>query len=247
LVNKQQIGTNPKTQNSEDIKTMDLQGNVTLGAPTDQVWQALNNPEVLRVCIPGCEEITALSPTEMQARVVIKMGPVRATFVGKVSMTNIVPMQGYTLNFEGSGGSAGFAKGSSVISLSAVPEGTQLSYTVKASIAGKLGQIGARMIDASARQLADKFFNALKEHFSAQHPAALVPVHGAQQTITTQNTAPAQAPSSHLPALSQATSNSNTAKPSADWLALEKVRLLWFAAGVVSTSIGVWLGASFLK
>ncbi len=228
---------------------MDLQGNVTLAAPPDQVWQALNNPEVLRVCIPGCEEITALSPTEMQARVVIKMGPVRATFVGKVSMTNIVPMQGYTLNFEGSGGSAGFAKGSSVISLSAVPEGTQLSYTVKASIAGKLGQIGARMIDASARQLADKFFNALKEHMSAEHPAALVPMHAATQTITTQDTAPVQAtaPSSgsNLPALSQPSSSS--VKPPADWLALEKVRLLWFAAGVLSTSIGVWLGATFLK
>ena len=80
---------------------MDLQGNVTLAASPSVVWQALNNPHVLRVCIPGCEEITALSPSEMQARVVIKMGPVRATFVGKVSMTHIVPMQGYTLNFEG--------------------------------------------------------------------------------------------------------------------------------------------------
>ena len=229
---------------------MDLQGNVTLGAPPDQVWQALNNPEVLRVCIPGCEEITALSPTEMQARVVIKMGPVRATFVGKVSMTNIVPMQGYTLNFEGSGGSAGFAKGSSVISLSAVPEGTQLSYTVKASIAGKLGQIGARMIDASARQLADKFFNALKEHMSAEKPAALVPVQATPQAMTSQDTATVQAcassTSSNLPALSQP-SQSVAAQAQGDWLALEKVRLLWFAAGVLSTSIGVWLGATFLK
>ena len=82
---------------------MDLQGNVQLAASPSVVWQALNNPQVLRICIPGCEEITALSATEMQARVVIKMGPVRATFVGKVSMTDIVPMHGYTLNFEGSG------------------------------------------------------------------------------------------------------------------------------------------------
>ena len=131
---------------------MDLQGNVQLAASPSVVWQALNNPQVLRICIPGCEEITALSATEMQARVVIKMGPVRATFVGKVSMTDIVPMHGYTLNFEGSGGSAGFAKGSSVITLAAVEGGTQLTYTAKASIAGKLGQIGGRMIDASARQ-----------------------------------------------------------------------------------------------
>jgi len=225
---------------------MDLQGNVILGEPPEKVWQALNNPEVLRVCIPGCEEITALSPTEMQARVVIKMGPVRATFVGKVSMTHIVPMQGYTLNFEGSGGSAGFAKGSSVINLSTVPEGTQLSYTVKASIAGKLGQIGARMIDASARQLADKFFNAFKDHMAAEDPAALVPVRTAPQAVTTQEASPVAGATPHLPALSQPSTHA-AAKSADDWLALEKVRLLWFAAGVASTSIGVWLGATFLK
>ena len=232
---------------------MDLQGNVVLAAPPDKVWQALNNPEVLRVCIPGCEEITALSPTEMQARVVIKMGPVRATFVGKVSMTQIVPMQGYTLNFEGSGGSAGFAKGSSVITLSNVPEGTQLSYTVKASIAGKLGQIGARMIDASARQLADKFFNALKDHMAEEDPAALVAVHApAHEVASAQPAGPEHLPATTntLPALSSGQPNSSTPAPTQsakDWLSLEKVRLLWFAAGVLSTSIGVWLGATFLK
>ena len=227
---------------------MDLQGNVLLAAPPDKVWQALNNPEVLRVCIPGCEDITALSPTEMQARVVIKMGPVRATFVGKVSMTQIVPMQGYTLNFEGSGGSAGFAKGSSVINLTATPDGTQLSYTVKASIAGKLGQIGARMIDASARQLADKFFNALKDHMAADDPAALVPVHAAPQAVSTTESSPAPGATPNLPALSAPSSQAQSQPhPSDDWLAMEKVRLLWFGAGVLATSIGVWLGATFLK
>jgi carbon monoxide dehydrogenase subunit G len=205
---------------------MDLQGNVTLSAPPNVVWQALNNPQVLRVCIPGCEEITALSPSEMQARVVIKMGPVRATFVGKVSMTHIVPMQGYTLNFEGSGGSAGFAKGNSVITLSEAPEGTLLTYTAKASIAGKLGQIGGRMIDASARQLSEKFFTALKNHMAQGSP-----VSSDVRLVTA-------TPSNHL-----------TEHPpiTPDLLALEKIRMLWFAAGVASTSIGVWLGAGLLK
>ena len=94
---------------------MELQGRVTLPVSAQQVWQALNDPEILRQCIPGCEEIQQISPEEMHARVLLRMGPVRARFAGKVKMTDIRPMQGYTLNFEGSGGSAGFAKGSSVI------------------------------------------------------------------------------------------------------------------------------------
>jgi carbon monoxide dehydrogenase subunit G len=223
---------------------MDLQGNVTLAAPPSEVWKALNNPQVLRVCIPGCEEITALSPTEMQARVIIKMGPVRATFVGKVSMTNIVPMQGYTLNFEGSGGSAGFAKGSSIITLGDAPEGTLLTYTAKASIAGKLGQIGGRMIDASARQLSEKFFTALKNHIAHGGP-----VNSKTRPVTKvpyDKTAEHQ-PMSQLPSLHSAHTHTQTPITTPDVFALEKIRMLWFVAGVASTSIGVWLGASLLK
>ena len=227
---------------------MDLQGNVQLAASPSVVWQALNNPQVLRICIPGCEEITALSATEMQARVVIKMGPVRATFVGKVSMTDIVPMHGYTLNFEGSGGSAGFAKGSSVITLAAVEGGTQLTYTAKASIAGKLGQIGGRMIDASARQLSEKFFNALKNYISGaqsqsnlslnvQSSSAALPTLSSQVHHALNNSGP---PKSEREAASPLSNSDHC-------IAMEKIRLLWFFAGVLSTSIGVWLGVSFLK
>ena len=212
---------------------MDLQGNVLLAAPPSVVWQALNSPKVLQICIPGCEEITALSPSEMQARVVIKMGPVRATFVGKVSMTNIVPMQGYTLNFEGSGGSAGFAKGSSVITLTETPEGTQLTYTVNASIAGKLGQIGGRMIDASARQLSDKFFKSLQTHLAAGDAPQDQPT--------------AEQASSQLPSLLREPAPTPSRVKTDDMFALEKIRLLWFFAGVVATSIGVWLGAGLMK
>jgi carbon monoxide dehydrogenase subunit G len=223
---------------------MDLQDNVTLAAPPDVVWQALNNPQVLRVCIPGCEEITALSPSEMQARVVIKMGPVRATFVGKVSMTNIVPMQGYTLNFEGSGGSAGFAKGSSVITLTAAAEGTLLTYTAKASIAGKLGQIGGRMIDASARQLSEKFFTALKNHIAHGGPSDNDP----RSVAAVLHDKDANQPrASQVPILHSAPAHAHGHAITPDLLTLEKIRVLWFAAGVVSTSIGVWLGAGFLK
>ena len=96
------------------------------------------------------EEVQQISPEEMHARVLLRMGPVRARFAGKVKMTDIRPMQGYTLNFEGSGGNAGFAKGSSVITLSSAGDATQLDYTAQATVAGKLGQIGGRLIDASS-------------------------------------------------------------------------------------------------
>ena len=141
---------------------MELQGSVTISAAPEQVWQALNDPEILRMCIPGCEEVRQISPQEMHARVMLKLGPVRANFIGKVLLTDVRPLLGCTLNFEGSGGGAGFARGSSVIALSPTALGTQLDYTAQASVAGKLGQIGGRLMDASARQLADRFFTSFQ-------------------------------------------------------------------------------------
>lgn len=210
---------------------MELQGSVTIPSTPDQVWRALNNPEVLRLCIPGCEEVRQISPEEMHARVLLKLGPVRANFVGKVLLTDVRPLQGCTLNFEGSGGSAGFAKGSSVITLAAVAEGTRLDYTAQASVAGKLGQIGGRLIDASARQLADRFFEAFKAQLSAA-PMPALPLALA---------APSPA---GLPALARA--EAHPAAPGG-WFDQEKPRLLWFFAGVASTALGVWMGAHWLR
>jgi carbon monoxide dehydrogenase subunit G len=212
---------------------MELQGSVTLPAIPEQVWQALNDPDVLRLCIPGCEEVRQVSPDEMHARVMLKLGPVRANFVGKVLLTDVRPLQGCTLNFEGSGGSAGFAKGSSVIALTAVPEGTRLDYTAQASVAGKLGQIGGRLMDASARQLADRFFAAFKAHISS----GLTPGLPALAS---------QIPGAGLPALSHAGMTAPAAA-AGGWLAQEKSRLLWFFAGVASTALGVWIGAHWLR
>jgi uncharacterized protein len=213
---------------------MELQGSVTIPAAPEQVWQALNDPDVLRQCIPGCEEIRQISAQEMHARLMLKMGPVRANFVGKVLLTDVRPPLGYTLNFEGSGGSAGFARGSSVITLTPVADGTQLDYTAQASVAGKLGQIGGRLMDASARQLADRFFAAFKAQLTG-------PVAEAQSRVI----APT-ATSERLPVTAQAT---GIAVPSsgANWFASEQPRLMWFAAGIVSTTIGVWMGAHWLR
>jgi uncharacterized protein len=212
---------------------MELHGSVTIPTAPEKVWQALNDPEVLRLCVPGCEEIRQISAQEMHARLMLKMGPVRANFVGKVLMTDVRPPLGYTLNFEGSGGSAGFARGSSVITLTPVADGTQLDYTAQASVAGKLGQIGGRLMDASARQLADWFFAAFKAQLSGPtaeaRPVVMAP------TIT----------SERFPVTAQLAGISD-APPSANWFASEKPRLMWFASGVASTAIGVWMGAHWL-
>lgn len=211
---------------------MELQGSVTIPATPEQVWQALNDPETLRQCIPGCEEVRQISPQEMHARVMLKLGPVRANFVGKVLLTDVRPLLGCTLNFEGSGGSAGFAKGSSAIALTAVAEGTRLDYTTQASVAGKLGQIGGRLMDASARQLADRFFAAFK--------AQIAGAAGGERQIVIAQTAPANFPVVARASVSQSPQVEH-------WFDKEKPRLLWFAAGVVATAIGVWMGAHWLR
>ena len=209
---------------------MELQGSVTIPALPQQVWQALNNAEILRQCIPGCEEVQQISPEEMHARVLLRMGPVRARFAGKVKMTDIRPMQGYTLNFEGSGGSAGFAKGSSVITLSSAGDATQLDYTAQATVAGKLGQIGGRLIDASSKQLADKFFTNLKTVLSGDNATPdTVPATNSQASSTSaRHSEPPQ--QAHTPSMGN-----------------EVARLVWFFAGVAATSTGVWMGAHWLR
>lgn len=213
---------------------MELQGSVTIPAAPQQVWQALNDPDILRLCIPGCEEVRQISPQEMHARVMLKLGPVRANFVGKVLLTDVRPLLGCTLNFEGSGGSAGFARGSAVIALTPTPEGTRLDYTTQASVAGKLGQIGGRLMDASARQLADRFFAAFKAQIA-----------GAATGEPTIEIPQAAAPA-NFPIVSRASSTSESPQ-SENWFDKEKPRLLWFAAGLASTATGVWMGAHWLR
>jgi uncharacterized protein len=228
---------------------MELQGSVTITASPEQVWQALNDPEVLRQCIPGCEEVQQISPEEMHARVLLRMGPVRARFAGKVKMTDVRPMQGYTLNFEGSGGSAGFARGSSVITLAAVDGGTQLAYTAQASVAGKLGQIGGRLMDASAGQLADKFFNSFKAHLNeGGAPAAALTTAGSG-AATSAPAAPALSATARAAQMLGASLSSSVPSQAqqGNWTDRELPRLLWFVAGVTATSLGVWMGAHWMR
>jgi uncharacterized protein len=237
---------------------MELQGSVTIPAAPGQVWQALNDPEILRKCIPGCEEVRQISPQEMHARVMLKLGPVRANFVGKVLLTNVRPLLGCTLNFEGSGGSAGFARGSSVISLASVAGGTQVDYTAQASVAGKLGQIGGRLMDASARQMADRFFSAFRQEVSDASGADAKAVSASGSTPGLATAASADATTTLPAGFSTRPIPSARATPSGmphstqqpepeHWFDRQKPFLMWFAAGVFATALGVWMGAHWLR
>jgi carbon monoxide dehydrogenase subunit G len=138
---------------------MEMHGEFRIPAPRQQVWEKLNDPEILKACIPGCEAVDKISDTEMTAKVVARVGPVKASFSGKVTLTDLDPPAGYTITGEGTGGVAGFAKGSAKVSLDDVGAETVLRYGVQAQVGGKLAQIGSRLIDATARKYADDFFS----------------------------------------------------------------------------------------
>jgi carbon monoxide dehydrogenase subunit G len=142
---------------------MKLEGEQIVMAHRQHVWDALNDPNVLIRCIPGCEELKKVSDNELHARILAKVGPVRARFSGTVLIGDLVAPSSYTLHFEGSGGAAGIAKGESAVTLYDHGEHTRLHYTVVASVGGKLGQIGGRLIDASAKKMAADFFKTFND------------------------------------------------------------------------------------
>jgi carbon monoxide dehydrogenase subunit G len=155
---------------------MEMQGSRQIAAPRTVVWAALNDPEVLRSAIPGCETLTGTPEDGFDALVKQKVGPVSATFSGRVVLSDVVPLTSYTITGEGKGGAAGFAKGSASVALADADEGaTLLTYAVKANVGGKLAQLGSRLIDGFAKKMADSFF----ENFAtAVEPPAEAPAEG---------------------------------------------------------------------
>lgn len=146
---------------------MELQGERLIPATVDATWAALNDPEVLKACIAGCETVERTGPDAFQAVVAVKVGPVSARFKGNLQMTNVNAPTSYTINFDGQGGVAGFGKGSADVSLAPEGQQTRLSYSAKAQVGGKMAQVGSRLIDAAAGKITEEFFSAFTAHLQA--------------------------------------------------------------------------------
>jgi hypothetical protein len=142
---------------------MDMTGERFIALPQQRVWEALNDPEVLKACIPGCDSVEKVSPTEYKVALTAAVGPVKARFAGKLTLSDVDPPHAYSLAFEGSGGAAGFGKGSSRVRLIAEDTGTRLNYTATATVGGKLAQVGSRLIDGVAKKMAEDFFTRFNE------------------------------------------------------------------------------------
>ena len=147
---------------------MQMTGQRLLPVSPQQAWNALNDPQMLKACIPGCESVTETSPNQYEVLMAARIGPVSAKFKGKLAQSDIVEPQSYTLAFDGQGGVAGFGKGKAEVRLDAVEGGTQLSYTATAQVGGKIAQIGSRLVDAAASKIADEFFASFEKALTAQ-------------------------------------------------------------------------------
>lgn len=160
---------------------MKLTGEYLIPASKEAVWQALNDPAVLKACIPGCESFDTTGENEFTAQVTAKVGPVKAKFKGKVTLSDLVPPESYRITGEGQGGAAGFAKGGAVVRLAEAGDGTILTYEVEATVGGKLAQIGQRLIDSAAKKMANDFFGTFSEHLGggAEDKAPAVPAKDA--------------------------------------------------------------------
>lgn len=150
---------------------MDMQGQRVLHVTQAQAWDALNDPAILKSCIPGCDKFELADANVYNVGVAIKIGPVSAKFTGKVTLSDIQAPNSYALNFEAQGGVAGFGKGESKVSLHPHAEGCELQYTVHSTVGGKLAQLGQRLIDGAAKSLAEDFFKRFDEALQAKYPA----------------------------------------------------------------------------
>ncbi len=154
---------------------MEMTGERRIPASRQAVWEALNDPEALKLAIPGCESVTRTAPDAFEAKVAVKLGPMAAKFGGKVKLENLNPPASYTISGEGSGGAMGFAKGGADVALEEVgPSETLLKYNVKAQVGGKIAQLGARLIDSTAKQMADQFFDKFAANLTPAPVAAPV-------------------------------------------------------------------------
>ena len=149
---------------------MDMQGSRQLAVTQQQAWDALNDPSVLKTCIPGCDKVEATGDNQYAIAMALKIGPVSAKFSGKITLSDINPPASYKLSFDGQGGVAGFGKGSAEVTLTPNDQGCDLSYTVHASVGGKIAQLGQRLIDGAAKSMAEDFFKRFDAEMQRQYP-----------------------------------------------------------------------------
>ena len=151
---------------------MDMHGSRQLAITQQQAWTALNDPAVLKTCIPGCDKVEPTGENQYAIGMALKIGPVSAKFSGKITLADILPPESYKLSFEGQGGPAGFGKGSAAVKLTPNADGCDLSYTANASVGGKIAQLGQRLIDGAAKSMAEDFFKRFDQEMQRQHPDA---------------------------------------------------------------------------
>jgi hypothetical protein len=195
---------------------MEITGTQAIAAPRSRVWDALNDPAVLKRCLPGCESVERSSPDEFKVVVAVAIGPLRARFNGTLRIAEADPPKACVMVFEGQGGPVGFGKGTSTVTLSETPAGTELAYSAKAQVGGKLAQVGSRLIDSVAKKMSDDFFTAFREQLAPTPapraepgvpPPAATPAPAAAPTAFAAPAArmPADAPTATLPARPGAT------------------------------------------
>ena len=169
---------------------MDMQGSRQLAITQQQAWDALNDPNVLKTCIPGCDKVEPSGENQFTIGMALKIGPVSAKFAGKITLSDIQAPSSYKINFEGQGGPAGFGKGDAAVTLTPNPAGCDLAYTVHASVGGKIAQLGQRLIDGAAKAMAEDFFKRFDNEMQRQYPD----VYAAKAATADTSTSPAAMP-----------------------------------------------------
>lgn len=151
---------------------MDMQGSRALAVTQQQAWDALNDPEVLKTCIPGCDRVEPTGPNQYSMGMSVRIGPVSAKFTGKIALTDVNPPESYTIAFDGQGGVAGFGKGDAKVKLTPQGTGCEMAYVVHAQVGGKIAQVGQRLIDGVAKSMAEDFFKRFDDEMQRRYPAA---------------------------------------------------------------------------
>jgi carbon monoxide dehydrogenase subunit G len=180
---------------------MEMQGSRHLAVTQQQAWDALNDPQVLKICIPGCDKVEPTGENQYAIGMAVRVGPVSARFAGKIQLTEVQPPDSYTLVFEGQGGAAGFGKGRASVNLApaAYGRGCELAYTAQAQVGGKIAQVGQRLVDGVARSMAEDFFRRFDEEMQRRHPQAYAAEAVAAAAPAAADAAPAQAPARRMP------------------------------------------------